>query len=214
LTLDLGFVHRFEPGSGDLTLLLLHGTGGDENDLIPLGRQLAPEANLLSPRGQVLENGMPRFFRRIAMGVFDEEDLRRRTVDLADFVERAVNHYGLKRSDLVALGYSNGANIAASMLFLRPGTVSRAALLHAMVPFELDEERPDLSGTSVLVTGGRQDPLVPREQTERLAEMLSACGADVLLGLQPGGHELTYQELDAVGSWLGAGGPGALPGHH
>ena len=198
---DLGFTHRFEEGTTDVTLLLLHGTGGDENDLIPLGRQLVPQANLLSPRGQVLENGMPRFFRRIAMGVFDEEDLKRRTLQLADFVERAAESYALERDAIVALGYSNGANIAASMLFLRPETVRRAALLHAMVPFELEND-PDLSTTFILLTGGRQDPFVPVEQTRRLGEILSRCGGHVTLALQPGGHELTPEEFAAVREWL------------
>jgi phospholipase/carboxylesterase len=186
-----------------VTLVLLHGTGGDENDLLPLGRQVAPKANLLSPRGQVLENGMPRFFRRVAMGVFDEDDLKRRTLELADFVERAAQHYDLERRAIVALGYSNGANIAASMLFMRPEAVARAVLLHAMVPFDLEED-PDLSSISVLLTGGQRDALVPVNQTERLAELLTRCGAKVSLELQPGGHELTYEEIATVERWLEA----------
>lgn len=197
----LEFTHRFEQGTGDLTLLLLHGTGGDENDLIPLGRQLAPQANLLSPRGRVLENGMPRFFRRLALGVFDEEDLKRRTVELADFVEAAAKGYGLERSSIVALGYSNGANIAASLLLMRPEAVRHAALLHAMVPFEPKDD-PDLSSTSVLLTGGRSDPYVPVEQTQRLGEILTRCGARVTLELQPGGHQLTHEEVAAAKEWL------------
>jgi phospholipase/carboxylesterase len=197
----LSFVHRYVEGSGPTTLLLLHGTGGDENDLLPLGRALAPEANLLSPRGKVLEAGMPRFFRRLAMGVFDVEDLMRRTQELGDFVEEASTAYGLDREHIVALGYSNGANIAASLLLLRPGLLRAAALLHAMVPFKPDD-LPDLSGTSVLVTAGRNDTMVPPEQAEMLARMLEQTGVDVVLEWQPGGHQLEPAELAAVKTWL------------
>lgn len=201
MTEDLGFAHRFEPGATGATLLLLHGTGGDENDLIPLGRALAPGTALLSPRGQVLENGMPRFFRRLAMGVFDVEDLERRTADLARFVEAAAAHYDLDLDRTVAVGYSNGANIGASLLLARPGLVRAAALLHAMVPFR-PEEPPDLSGTRVLVTGGMQDPMIPSGQTHELAEMLERYGASVELSFAPGGHELTDVELQKVAAWV------------
>jgi phospholipase/carboxylesterase len=195
------FVHRYEEGSSATTLLLLHGTGGDENDLVPLGRALAPEANLLSPRGKVLEGGMPRFFRRLAMGVFDVEDLKRRTHELSDFVEEAATAYGLDQERIIAVGYSNGANIAASLLLLRPGVLRAAALLHAMVPYEPDE-LPDLSGTSVLVTAGRNDTIIPSDHPERLARMLDQARADVALEWQPGGHELGRAELAAVKTWL------------
>jgi phospholipase/carboxylesterase len=144
---------------------------------------------------------MPRFFRRLALGVFDEEDLKRRTLELADFVEAAAEGYGLDKGAMVALGYSNGANIAASLLFMRPQTVRHAALLHAMVPYELEED-PDISTTSILLTGGRSDPFVPVEQTQRLGEILTRCGARVTLELQPGGHELTIEEVAAVKGWL------------
>ena len=197
----LSFVHRYVEGSSATTLLLLHGTGGDENDLVPLGRALAPEANLLSPRGKVLEGGMPRFFRRLAMGVFDVEDLKRRTHELSDFVEEAAAAYGLDQERIVAVGYSNGANMAASLLLLRPGVLRAAALLHAMVPYEPDE-LPDLSGTSVLVTAGRNDTIIPSDHPERLARMLDQARADVALEWQPGGHELGRAELAAVKTWL------------
>jgi phospholipase/carboxylesterase len=198
---DLGFVHRYEPGESGRTILLLHGTGADEHDLIPLGRVVAPGAALLSPRGQVLENGMPRFFRRLAMGVFDVEDLKRRTDDLAAFVEAAAARYAFDLGSTVALGYSNGANIAASLLLSRPGLVRAAALLHAMVPFRPDPA-PRLDGTRVLLTGGARDPMIPSDQTEELARILRDCGADVELELQPGGHELTPAEAERVHLWI------------
>lgn len=198
---DLGFVHRFEPGTTGTTLLLLHGTGADENDLIPLGRAVAPGAALLSPRGQVLENGMPRFFRRLAMGVFDLEDLKTRTEDLAGFVERAAAHYEIDLTRTILLGYSNGANIGASLLLSRPGLVRAAALLHAMVPFRPDET-PALAGTRVLITGGEQDPMIPLDQTHELADILKAGGAEVELSLEPGGHQLTNAEVEKVAGWV------------
>ncbi|HEX2241451.1 MAG TPA: alpha/beta hydrolase, partial [Actinomycetota bacterium] len=194
---DLRFVHRYVKGSSPTTLLLLHGTGGDENDLLPLGRQVLPEAHLLSPRGKVLENGMPRFFKRLAMGVFDMEDLTQQTHALADFVEQAADHYRLDRDEIVALGYSNGANIAASLLLLHPNLLRRAALLHAMLPFD-PGEFPDLGGTLVLLTGGRQDPYIAAEQTQALADLLGRAGADVTLEWQPGGHQLTHQEIETL----------------
>lgn len=197
---DLGFVHRYEAGDAT-TLLLLHGTGGDENDLIPLGRAVAPGAALLSPRGQVLENGMQRFFRRLAMGVFDVEDLKQRTADLAAFVSAAAEHYGFDLARTIAVGYSNGANIGASLLLAEPGLVRAAALLHAMVPFRPDTP-PGLAGTSVLMTGGMQDPMIPVDQTEELASILRAAGADVELDLAPGGHELTHDEVRKVRDWV------------
>lgn len=206
---DLGFVHRYEPGTTGTTVLLLHGTGADENDLIPLGRAVAPGAALLSPRGQVLENGMPRFFRRLALGVFDVEDLKRRTEDLARFVEAGASHYAFDLAHTIVLGYSNGANIGGSLLLSRPGLVSAAVLLHAMVPFRPGTP-PDLAGTRVLITGGMQDPMIPLDQTHALAEILKAAGADVELSLARGGHELTNLELQKVAAWIaGVAGDGA-----
>ena len=198
---DLGFVHRFERGSTSLTLLLLHGTGGDEADLVPLGRHLAPGANLLSPRGKVLEHGLPRFFRRLAMGVFDEEDLKHRTHELGRFVADAAALYEFDRQAVVAVGYSNGANIAASLLLLEPSVVRAAALMHAMVPFQ-PEMLPDLARTSVLLTGGADDPMIPVAQTEALARLLGAAGAEVELRLFPGGHQVSAAEVELVRDWL------------
>ncbi len=165
---DLGFIHRLDRGTGGTTLLLLHGTGGDEDDLLSLGRAVAPEATLLSPRGQVVEGGMPRFFKRLAMGVFDVPDLIARSADLGRFVSSAADEYDLDPGRVYALGYSNGANIAAAMLLLHPEILAGAALLHAMVPLE-PAQPPDLTGKPVLITGGRRDPIIPGEQTEALA---------------------------------------------
>jgi predicted esterase len=198
---NLGFVHRFERESGASTLLLLHGTGGDESDLLPLGRQLAPQANLLSPRGQVLEQGMPRFFRRLAVGIFDEEDLRRRAAQLADFVAAAAASYGLDAGRIFALGYSNGANIAAAVLLLHPAALAGGALLRPVLPLE-PEVPPDLQGKPVLLAAGRQDPYAPHERVEALAEWLRRGGAEVDLRWQAAGHELTQTDLAAARAWI------------
>ena len=202
---EAGFVHRFDPAKepGAPTLLLLHGTGGDENDLLPLGLMLDERAALLSPRGKVLENGMPRFFRRLSMGVFDEEDLVNRTHELASFVEEAASEYGLDPKRLFAVGFSNGANIAASLLLLHPGLLAGAVLLRAMTPFEL-ETLPDLSGTPVYLAAGRSDQMIPPESTERLAELLRGAGAEVTLDWQPGGHGIGRAEVEAARAWLGS----------
>ncbi len=200
---SLGFVHRFVPAETPdaSTLLLLHGTGGDENDLLPVGRMLDERAALLSPRGKVLEYGMSRFFRRLAEGVFDHEDLVNRTHELAEFVERAVNEYGIDRRRLFAVGFSNGANIAASLLLTHPRLLAGAILLRAMVPFE-PERAPDLSGTPVYLAAGRSDQMVPPENTERLAQLLREAGADVTLDWQPGGHGIGPEEVQAARNWL------------
>jgi predicted esterase len=202
-TQELGFIHRYAPprAEGQPVLLMLHGTGGDELDLLPLGAALAPEAGLLSPRGKVLENGMPRFFRRLAEGVFDVEDLRHRTHELADFIEAATRAYGFDGKRIVAVGYSNGANIAASLLLLRPSTLAGAVLLHPMVPL-VPETMPDLSGVSALATAGRNDPLIPPEETERLIALLREAGADVAEYWQNDGHALIPDEVTAAREWL------------
>jgi len=203
----LGFVHRYVPPaagaavSGSTTLLLLHGTGGDEDDLIPLGRALLPGAGMLSPRGNVLENGAPRFFRRVAEGVFDQEDLARRTDELAAFITAAAQTYHLDRDGIVAVGFSNGANIAASLLFRHPGVLRAAVLLSPMMPFE-PETLPDLGGTTVFIGAGRSDPIAPAAQAERLAQRLRDCGAAVTLYWSPGGHTIAKSELDAAAQWL------------
>ncbi len=203
----LGFIHRYLPPAAgaelasSTTLLLLHGTGGDEEDLIPLGRALVPGAGLLSPRGNVLERGAPRFFHRLAEGVFDQEDLARRTEERAQFIEAAARTYELDRTGIVAVGFSNGANIAASLLLRRPGLLRGAVLLSPMIPFEPDTV-PDLTGTSVFIGAGRADSIAPPAQAEHLAELLRRAGAAVMIHWEPGGHSLSDGEVEAARQWL------------
>jgi predicted esterase len=200
---DLGFVHVYTPAASKEApmLLMLHGTGGNELDLLPLARMLAPGAGVLSPRGKVLERGMPRFFRRLAEGVFDEEDLKLRTAELADFVAAAAAHYTFDARRVIAAGFSNGANIAASLLLLRPEALRAAVLFRAMVPL-LPDALPRHDATPVLISNGRSDPLVAPEETERLAALLREAGADVTVAWQPGGHELTPADISQAKAWL------------
>src|SRR3954471_5740183 len=163
----LAFVHRYVPGRTARTLLLLHGTGGNETDLLSLGADLDPSAALLSPRGKVLENGMPRFFRRLAEGVFDEEDVIRRAGELADFTLAAAKEYEFDPQSVTAVGYSNGANIAAAILLLRPEVFSRAILFRAMVPLT-PARLPNLANLRALISSGKRDPIIPMENAERL----------------------------------------------
>lgn len=202
------FIHRFEPATKPDTrpLLLLHGTGGDENNLVPLGRAVAPDSALLSPRGQVLEHGMPRFFRRLAEGVFDEEDVRRRAHELADFINDARARYHIAAP--IALGYSNGANIAAALLLLRPEVLSDAILLRAMTPLS-SVQPPDLAGKRVLVITGAQDPIVPAESATLLADLLRRGGAAVDHRVLPIGHGFSNLDLALSAQWLKAAGPDA-----
>jgi predicted esterase len=200
----MDFIHHFIPADetpARRVLLLLHGTGGDENDMIPLGRDLDPSAALLSLRGNVLENGMPRFFRRLAEGVFDEEDVVRRANELADFIPAAAAKYKFDPERLTAFGYSNGANIAAAVFLLRPGVIKSAILLRAMVPLT-PAARPDLSGTRIMICSGTRDPIIPLENAERLAGMLRQGGAEVTLRTEEAGHQLVFAEIAAAKSWL------------
>jgi phospholipase/carboxylesterase len=200
--LDL-HVHRWVPAAegAAFTLLLLHGTGGDENDLIPLAGLVAPGAASLSVRGNVLEHGAPRFFRRLREGVFDIEDLHRRTAELGQFLAAAGERYGFTPTSLYALGFSNGANIAASLLLSQPAALAGGVLIRAMMPFE-PAEPPDLAGRAVLLSQGSEDPLVPTSMAERLATLLRASGADVELAWQPGGHGLTQGDVSVARRWL------------
>jgi predicted esterase len=197
----VGDVFRWDAGTSGVTLLVLHGTGGDENDLVPLARELAPHANLLAPRGPVLEQGMPRFFRRLALGVFDQEDLRRRTRELGEFVRGAASRHGFDPAKLFAFGYSNGANIAASLLLADGAALAGAALLRPVLPFE-PESAPALDGKPILVAAGRHDPYAPHEQVERLVHHLEHGGARVEVAWSDAGHGLEPGELDRVAAWL------------
>jgi phospholipase/carboxylesterase len=195
------FIHRFQPGSvtGAAPLLLLHGTGGDENDLLPLGAALAPGAALLSPRGQVLEHGMPRFFRRLAEGVFDEDDVRRRAAELGAFVTEAGHRHGLAAP--IAVGFSNGANIAAALLLTQPGVLAGAVLLRAMVPLS-EPPAIDLKGKPVLILSGAADPIVPAANAAKLAAQLSQAGAEVTHRTLPAGHQLSQADVNLARDWL------------
>jgi phospholipase/carboxylesterase/glyoxalase family protein len=203
---DVGVVHRFVPAhpesggeaAGSSTLLMLHGSGGDETDLIDLGSKLLPGASILSPRGKVMEHGMPRFFRRLADGVFDLEDLKLRTRELAGFIEEAKRAYRL-RGNIIAVGYSNGANIAAGLILLHPGILARAILFRAMVPL-VPDGAPNLNGTRVLLA--RRDHIASPTQTLRLFEVFQTAGADVDIHWHEGGHELGQDDIDAARKWV------------
>jgi phospholipase/carboxylesterase len=198
------FVHRFVPAQDAQapTLLLLHGTGGSETDLLSVGPMLIPGAALLSPRGRVLEHGVEtRFFRRLAEGVFDVEDLRYRTHELADFVRAASEEYHFDPTRVVAVGYSNGANIAASMFLLRPEILKGALLLRPMVPF-VPEQAPDLSEKAIFISSGRNDPIVPSALPTQLEQILQQAGAQVTLNWQNGGHALSHEDIREGRLWL------------
>lgn len=220
---DLDFKHRFIPSSSQqeyiadnsnrayiqkdkksnsLTLLLLHGTGGNEDDLIQVGQMISSTASLLSPRGKVLENGMPRFFRRLSEGVFDLDDLELRTKELSDFVKDASNIYRFDINKTVAVGFSNGANIAASLLLSYPETLRGAILFRAMVPF-IPDSPPNLSDKQVLLSAGMFDPIVSESQTQNLFDLLEKSGANVTLKWQQqSGHNLTESDILYSKEWL------------
>jgi predicted esterase len=203
---ESSFIHRFVPAAATgpkITLLLLHGTGGDEDDLIPLGQQLVPGAALLSPRGRVLEHGMPRFFRRLAEGVFDVEDLKLQTDGLAEFVANASHKYGLDQSGnkMVAVGYSNGANIASSLLLTHPRQLSGAVLFRPMVPFRPNPV-PELKDVPVLLAAANRDQIVSPQETSELSQILASAGARVTTHWHPGGHELGADDVAAAKDWL------------
>ena len=203
----LGFIHRYIPPLGKddnsaLTLLLLHGTGGNEDDLLPLGRELDPHAGLLSPRGKILEAGrIPRFFRRLAEGIFDIEDLKFRTFELARFVENAAKIYKFDLNKVIAVGYSNGANMAASMLLLKPQTLSSAILFRAMVPL-VPDSLGDLSEKRIFLSSGLRDPIATRQEAERLYGLFKQARAIIDLQWQNSGHELTEDDIHVAKQWL------------
>jgi predicted esterase len=195
------FHYRYVPGRRPETLLLLHGTGGNEDDLLAIGENVMPGAGLLSPRGQVIENGMPRFFRRFAEGVFDVEDIKARAAELGEFVREQARENGFDLEQVMALGYSNGANIAAAMLLTGAARFPRAVLLRAMVPLE-PQTPPDLTGTEVLLATGMYDPMATAGQTDRLTTLLEDAGARVTRHTEPTGHQLTRADIGAAARWL------------
>ncbi|MFL5629732.1 MAG: alpha/beta hydrolase [Gemmatimonadaceae bacterium] len=200
---DLGFIHRFVPAdspSGE-TLLVLHGTGGNENDLIGIGQAVAPGAAILSPRGNVLENGAPRFFRRLAEGVFDPKEVRSRAEELARFIRAAVVTYRLDASRVFALGYSNGANVASTVMLIEPGVLQGAVLFRPMLVYE-PEDNKDLSGSALLLSAGRMDPIVPTTSVERLVELFQSAHADVTLKWQLAAHNLLPSEVREAADWF------------
>lgn len=200
MTANLSFIHRHVAGDANRPpLLLLHGTGGDENDLIDLGKMVAPGAALLSPRGKVLEGGAPRFFRRLAEGVFDEDDVRARADELAGFVAEARKAYGLAAP--IALGFSNGANIAAAVMLRHPQVSAGAILLRAMVPLP-DQPAGDLAGRPILILSGAMDPIVPADNAARLAALLKSAGANVRHRTLPAGHGLSQADVTIAREWM------------
>jgi phospholipase/carboxylesterase len=204
MTEDLGFVHRFVPPKDSVsgeTLVVLHGTGGNENDLIGIGQAIAPGAAILSPRGNVLEAGAPRFFRRLAERVFDPMEVRSRGGELARFIRAAISSYDLDPVHVFALGYSNGANVASTVMFIEPGLLQGAVLFRPMVVLEL-EDQPDLTGSSVFISAGRMDPIVPAKSAEQLAELFQQSHAEVALKWQLAGHNLVPGEVREAGEWF------------
>mgnify|MGYP001170028373 CR=1 FL=1 len=194
--------HIFQQGKDleNTTFLLLHGTGGSEHDLLPLARHVDPDANVLSVRGNALENGMSRFFKRLAEGVFDEEDLVFRTKELFDFLDQAAETYGFARDQMIAIGYSNGANIAASLLFHYQDALKGAMLHHPMVP-RRGIKLPDLTGTSVFIAAGLNDPMCPPEESQELKDLLEKAHADVTIFWENRGHQLTMNEVEEAKKW-------------
>ncbi|NIK13030.1 alpha/beta hydrolase [Alkalibacillus almallahensis] len=194
--------HIFKEGESldNPTLLLLHGTGGTEEDLLPLVDYIDPTANVLSVRGNVSENGMPRYFKRLAEGVFDEEDLIFRTQELYEFLDQAAKDYGFDRQNVIAVGYSNGANIAGSLLFHYQDSLRAASLHHPMVP-RRDVDLPDLSGKGVFIAAGTNDPICPDQESEDLKAILADAGADVNLHWESQGHQLNLGEIKAAQDW-------------
>lgn len=196
-------IHIFHKGK-DITkptLVLFHGTGGNEKDLLSLAEMLSPDSSVLGIRGNVLENGMPRFFRRLAEGVFDEADLIFRTHEIKQFLDEAAAQYGFDADNLVAVGYSNGANIAGSLLFHYKDIFRSVVLLHPMVPLR-NVALPALNGVSIFIGAGTNDPLIASGETQELEEILKGAGADVTTHWGNQGHRLSAAEAEAARDWL------------
>ena len=200
---DLGFIHNFVPSqnSDGTVLLLLHGTGGNEDDLLTIAQMIDERATILAPRGKVLENGMSRFFRRFAEGIFDLKDLKFRTNELADFITKASKKYAFDLRSVVTVGYSNGANIGASLLLLRPESVQSAILFRAMIPL-VPDKIPDISGKRVFISGGRFDSFIPQNKTVELKQILEKAGAEVKMNWEESTHALVREEIVKAKTWL------------
>lgn len=195
--------HLFHEGKDESApvLVLLHGTGGTESDLLPLAQTLSPNSSVLGIRGNVLENGMSRFFRRLAEGLFDEEDLAYRTRELYDFLDESAVKYHLDRRNYVAVGYSNGANIAGSLLFHYHDALRGAVLHHPMVPLR-SVVLPDLKDVPVFIGAGYNDRMCPPAETEELSSLLEGAGAKLKLHWENAGHSLTRTEIEAAAAWF------------
>ena len=200
---ELGFVHRFVPAHSNdpVTFLVLHGTGGDENDLVPLAQSIRPSAGILSPRGKISENGLNRFFRRISPGEFDLKDLHNRTKELAGFVKNACAQYKMDSRQVVALGYSNGANTAANLLLNYPDTLCAAVLFRALLP-DTPRQTPNLNGKKILVLSGKKDSLILPSQTKELMDYLKKTGARVTEHALETGHQLANQDIQIAREWM------------
>ncbi|HEX6646661.1 MAG TPA: alpha/beta hydrolase [Nitrososphaeraceae archaeon] len=192
---------EYDEGSKKLTLVLLHGTGGNEEDLIFLGKKIEPNASILSPRGKVLENNMPRFFRRLSEGVFDIEDLKFRTHELADFIQKCSLHYKFDLRHTIAVGFSNGANIATSILLLSPDVFQDAILFRAMIPL-VPNPLPNLLNKKILLSAGLQDPIVSKKETENLYRLFQKTNAITTLKWQPSSHNLIQEDILVAKSWI------------
>lgn len=194
--------HVFQKGkdTSKPVLLLLHGTGGNELDLLPLAEIIDPGASVLSVRGNVLENGMPRFFRRLAEGIFDEEDLIFRTKELNEFLNEAAKTYEFDRNNIIAIGYSNGANIAASLLFHYEDALKAAVLHHPMVP-RRGIQLPNLAETAVFIAAGTNDPICAPSESEELNTLLENANANVTMHWENRGHQLTMGEVEKAKEW-------------
>ncbi len=198
---ELSYVHRFIHGADRTTLLLLHGTGGDENDMVPLGQAISSESSILSPRGKVLENGMPRFFRRIREGVFDLEDLKFRSREVSEFASEASLRYNFRLDSVIAVGYSNGANIAASILLLQLLPFAGAILFRPMTPL-VPDRLPNLKGVSLFLSAGLNDSYVSKEETAGLVGLFEQSGAEVVLNWEGAGHGISEVEVRKARDWF------------
>ena len=197
------FIHKYIPGTIPATILAMHGTGGDENDLLGVARAVFPGAAVLSPRGKTNEHGAYRFFPRLAPGVFDEEEIAIRTQELAEWLGWAAKEYGFDQTKLYALGYSNGANMAIATMLLYPGSIAGGVMLRPM-PVIRPDPMPDLAGAPILIAAGEADPMVPVKSAHALAAMMAEAGAAVDFAVMESGHDLTPEDFSGAKRWFAA----------